>query len=662
VVAGDDQGELREALQRFVDPIAPTVRIQLDGESPAAIDLTGEGPTVAWQHLGHGLAEHPLFVSSRSARFELPVAEAWAPLTSSIDATPLRGKKVRFDARVRVDGGEGGKAQLWLRVDVGTRGQGFFDNMEDRPIRSSEWATYSIQGDVSHEATQVVFGGIARGNATVWFDDFSLTVLDGKDAGPITIPNPGFELGNTEGWRTQSREYAYDVVEDQGTSALRMQRKSVLFESMPESGEILDLPLAAGLRVRLPVALPDSLAKGSTPNQVYAVPSGDDPAVRAAAVIVTWNVMRHFHPYLDEIDQDWDAVLDAAIGDLADDRNSDDLQRTLERMVAKLGDGLAEVEGPVVHSVVPVEFARIEGKVIVTAVREGSPVEVGDELVAIDGVAIETISTEAATRVGGSPGQIDVRLLRQAGVTRGPEGEQVELKLKRDDDLRSQPPAAEFVTIKLAREAERGAFPVARPAIEVYEDGVIYVDLVRAPWTEIGPRLAEIAAAPGVVFDVRGRPNYNLDILHHLRATSAEGMEWDFVPEIIYPNQQRIGWDGHASRWDPAQPRITGKVVFVIDARASYSGETLLGFVEGDPAMQFVGAPTAGANGDANTVEVPGGFEITFAGTKVKRLDGRPHHLVGIVPTIPVEPTLAGFMAGRDELLEVALATARGSE
>jgi C-terminal processing protease CtpA/Prc len=40
---------------------------------------------------------------------------------------------------------------------------------------------------------------------------------------------------------------------------------------------------------------------------------------------------------------------------------------------------------------------------------------------------------------------------------------------------------------------------------------------------------------------------------------------------------------------------------------------------------------------------------------RVTRHDGSPFHLAGVRPTVPVEPTVAGIRAGRDEVLERAL-------
>jgi hypothetical protein len=51
---------------------------------------------------------------------------------------------------------------------------------------------------------------------------------------------------------------------------------------------------------------------------------------------------------------------------------------------------------------------------------------------------------------------------------------------------------------------------------------------------------------------------------------------------------------------------------------------------------------------------------VLFTGMRVTRHDGSPFHLVGVVPRIPVEPTVEGIRAGRDDVLERALAHLAG--
>ena len=49
-----------------------------------------------------------------------------------------------------------------------------------------------------------------------------------------------------------------------------------------------------------------------------------------------------------------------------------------------------------------------------------------------------------------------------------------------------------------------------------------------------------------------------------------------------------------------------------------------------------------------------------FTGMRVLNRDDSTHHGIGIVPDVPVERTVEGIRAGRDELLERAVAIAAG--
>lgn len=85
-----------------------------------------------------------------------------------------------------------------------------------------------------------------------------------------------------------------------------------------------------------------------------------------------------------------------------------------------------------------------------------------------------------------------------------------------------------------------------------------------------------------------------------------------------------------------------------------------MSFIEHYRLAEIVGQPTAGTNGNVNAFRLPGGFRITWTGMRVVKHDGSQHHLVGILPTIPMTRTIAGVRAGRDELLERALEVIAG--
>ncbi|MBL8945925.1 MAG: hypothetical protein JNK45_22365 [Myxococcales bacterium] len=381
-------------------------------------------------------------------------------------------------------------------------------------------------------------------------------------------------------------------------------------------------------------------------------PGIEAPEVGAAAVVVTWNAIQHFYVYFDVVDADWEAELDAAIADVLDDDDAIELELTLSRMLAKLHDAHARVVGP--HTTwgsAPIQLARVEGRVVVVAAAPTTGLHRGDEIVAIDGQPVEARLRERSAFVSGSPQWIDVQLLSRARVTRGLAGTSVALEVLRD---------GRAVRIETERLRDNRIDAFHRPAIERMADGLYYVDLERLEWPELQRALPKLARAREIVFDVRD--GVHLDFEHTLSHLVREPVTkpWMFVPRVIHPDRSPAPqWSPMAMTLLPAQPHIGARATFLIDASTVSSDETFTAFVQGVGLGESYGAPTAGTNGDAALIEVPGGFQVYFSGMKARRFDGTQYQVVGLQPTHPVSRTLAGVRAGRDEIRDAALAAAR---
>lgn len=100
-------------------------------------------------------------------------------LAQRIDATPFRGKKVRFRAWVRTAlRGEGSSGRLWLRVDRPDGSIGFFDNMATRdPGPLDDWTQLEIVGDVAADAEAINYGALLVGDGMLAIDDVTLEVM-----------------------------------------------------------------------------------------------------------------------------------------------------------------------------------------------------------------------------------------------------------------------------------------------------------------------------------------------------------------------------------------------------------------------------------------------------------------------------------------------------
>jgi erythromycin esterase-like protein len=103
-----------------------------------------------------------------------PPPGAFGNLMQSFDPAAYLGKTVRLRAWIRVEpSAPSDRAQMWLRVDPG----GFYDNMGDRPVTSSEWRQYEITGDVAPDSRLIGIGVMSFGKPRVWVDDVSFEVV-----------------------------------------------------------------------------------------------------------------------------------------------------------------------------------------------------------------------------------------------------------------------------------------------------------------------------------------------------------------------------------------------------------------------------------------------------------------------------------------------------
>ena len=95
----------------------------------------------------------------------VPSPAKFGNLMQMIEATPYRGKRVRFRAAISTNGNA--HAQLWFRVDLVTGGMGFFDNMQATPIRTQgQWQHFEINGLVDAGAKQIAIG-VMRGSGSL---------------------------------------------------------------------------------------------------------------------------------------------------------------------------------------------------------------------------------------------------------------------------------------------------------------------------------------------------------------------------------------------------------------------------------------------------------------------------------------------------------------
>jgi Peptidase family S41 len=689
VADAPDTRVLRTRLMELFGPVAPTMQIVSDGgmflNVPALHPTSTTGlDVIAWQHKGYGDSTIATGYASKRLHRDRVTAQPgalFASLSQSLDATPFRGSRVRLRGKLRT--GAHARGQLWLRIDRGEL-SGFFDNMGEHPLVSETWSSGEIIGTVASDATQIIFGALNTSPGTVWYDDLELSA-ESEDGSwrPIEIQDAGFEASDPfTSWHMGIGRSApalsidgWNVVVDHklpasGAASLRIEPATTiitreLFGQAPAPAETLDVDLGSGLRARIPIAL---YAKGDrtigddpeTARSAQTVPrppsiSGFDPLTGAADVIVFWNVLEHFWPYWNTVPGSWSKALDVALADSADDHSVADHVTTLERLSAGSPDGhiIFDCPGAGQRAYPPFAVDLVESQVVVTTSSD-SAIERGDVILSVNGrPATEQLAMEEAHLSGSQQWRMVSALQR---FDTGPVDSVTNLRLRRDDHELN-------ATVPRVRESVVDT-PLHSP-IEPFDDGTYYVDLSRATMAEIDAVITRLAAAPGVVFDLRGYPRHNHQVLSYMMTRPDDLKGWESIPLIIRPDSASMpaGWEDTSTwnmpRLSVRQPHIRGRIAFMTGPGAISSAETFMALVAYYHLGEIVGSATAGTNGDIAQITLPTSCVTWFTGRRVTNPAGGQHHLIGVQPTIPASRSISGIRAGRDEVLEKALSYVR---
>jgi hypothetical protein len=270
-------------------------------------------------------------------------------------------------------------------------------------------------------------------------------------------------------------------------------------------------------------------------------------------------------------------------------------------------------------------------------------------LLAIDGRPVDTLLPEKQQFISGAT-EAWGRFLALTRLAEGQNNTEVEL------EIQSRTTGKEYAK-RLRRSAPIGAFPVD-PPIEKFKElgpGIYYVDLTRLSDPEAESLCPKLAAAKGIILNVRGYTRTTSQFLGHFTDTALKSQQFH-IPLVLRPDRESFSFKPY-EQWSikPLTPQIRAKTAFLINARAMSHSETDMAFVSYYRLGALVGEATAGTNGDLVQVMLPGGYELRWTGLKTLNQDGSQHHGIGIQPTVPASRSIKGIAEGRDELLEAAI-------
>ena len=181
---------------------------------------------------------------------------------------------------------------------------------------------------------------------------------------------------------------------------------------------------------------------------------------------------------------------------------------------------------------------------------------------------------------------------------------------------------------------------------------------------EFFQRFAEIAASEALILDLRENGGGNTNVGYRIMAALARepflGSRWstrDYKPAFrSWGRPDRLYVE--AAEREPIDPdhRYAGRVVVLTSARTFSAAEDFLVAFDQSGRGTIIGEPSGGSTGNPLNFSLPGGGTGLVCSKHDAYADGREFVGVGVKPQITVSPTVADYRAGKDTVLERAVA------
>ncbi|WP_300662961.1 S41 family peptidase [Fluviicola sp.] len=171
--------------------------------------------------------------------------------------------------------------------------------------------------------------------------------------------------------------------------------------------------------------------------------------------------------------------------------------------------------------------------------------------------------------------------------------------------------------------------------------------------------LEDAASKKAIVFDMRGYPDWGGFVHTYIYKYFAE--KDNYYHRIYFPNPENIGtwlYNGAAKEYFPDIPGKTrhsyaGKVFILVNPETLSASEFYtmnLQYVF--PGAVTIGQTTAGADGNVKTMNLPGGYELSFTGLGVFYPNGDLTQKVGVRITESINYTDEDVILGRDKEMD----------
>jgi len=386
-----------------------------------------------------------------------------------------------------------------------------------------------------------------------------------------------------------------------------------------------------------------------------------DAGMRLLSLYRYWNMIEYFFPYKHLIGEDWEKMLTAFIPEFIQAKDNQEYLLASLKLISSIHDthaniwsnhaGLEDYRG---KFALPIQAKFIENKLVVTGYYADTLglkeiFKVGDIITHIGGTRVDKLVQKYLPLTAASNYPTQLRDMPRNYFLRS--NKEVLLVEIMHEGKNKTVNAPMLINSKLNRQIDYDPDPKA-PAFKVLDGGIGYLFPGRYKNKDLPQIKKAFERTKGIIIDMRCYPS--------------DFMPFTFVPYVKTGNAPFVkfafGNIAQPGLFTVSKPltnagtgEYKGKVVVIVNEQTQSQAEYTTMAFQSSANVKVLGSTTAGADGNVSGIVLPGGINTMISGLGILYPDNTQTQRKGVKIDYEMSPTVAGILAGRDELLEKAI-------
>ena len=435
---------------------------------------------------------------------------------------------------------------------------------------------------------------------------------------------------------------------------------NIRFNDSPVPNNIYSLQLSNDFTVNIPLIV--YAEKGKT------IPEGNiirynelkdkqfDRNIAIANFVIMWSGLRHFFPYQDEVNLNWNTILTEGLTNTFTNISPEENMFTLKKISHYFNDGHMWITYPKYlreNSFLPgikIQNLSTTNELVVTDILGIIPeLEKGDIITEIDNEDAKVVLERNKQFWSGSE-QYNTKNACNVLLI-GKENMPVHLTLKNGKKIK---------VVRNLNASKNSQFFKQDNDFDMKEiqKDILYLNLQNLTKEKVEANINYIKSFKKIILDVRRYPKKGLNGATALLNNffwNRNDVKFMAYPKIQNPFYENINYADFFG-WDiKKKTELEAKIVLLMyEGNGSYQ-ESIPQYLKGNNYVTTIGRKTGGVNGNINKVNLLNGMKYSFTGMKVRNPDGSLFHSIGINPDIYVDDNIEDIKNGNDTFIEKAI-------